>query len=138
VIALTVAKAQTNREGRMWIRTRPSSVSMFLEVRTSTEDQPTPLREIISFGLLPTDDHDHLDLETGEVFQDYSYARLRKNEKKLIAASAAIQIIPDVSSGKHNAMRYIKERTATIVTSHLRSILNYSSHRQPSASLRRT
>jgi hypothetical protein len=96
----------------MWIRTRPSSVSMFLEARRPTEDWPIPVREMISFGLLPTDDGDHLDLDTGEVFQDYGYARLHKKEQKLIGASATIQLMSDDSSYKQNAMRYRKERNS--------------------------
>jgi hypothetical protein len=87
-------------------------VRMFLEARTPTKDWPTPVREIVSIGLLPLDDRDHLDLDTGEVFQDYSYANISKDEKKLIGASATIQLMSDDSSYKQNAMRYVKERNS--------------------------
>jgi hypothetical protein len=83
---------------------------MFMEALTPTKDQSQSLRETISFDLLPTDDRDHLDLDTGEVFQDFAYARLHKKEKHLISASATFQAMPDDSYYKYNAMRYVGER----------------------------
>ena len=67
----------------MYLPTRPSSVSVSLEARVPTKDRPVPTQESVSFELLPTDERDHLDLATGEVFQDYSHARFHKKEKKL-------------------------------------------------------
>jgi hypothetical protein len=90
----------------MWIRTRPASASIRLEARTPTSDDPIPTQEVIWFGLLPTDEHDHLNLDTGEVFQDYNYARLDKNEQKLIDASITIRAIPDGSYYEKNLMCY--------------------------------
>jgi hypothetical protein len=89
----------------MFIRTRLASVSTFLETRA-----PTKERGSVSFELLPTaeDDH-HLDLDTGEVFQDYGYARLHKNEKKLISASMTIRASLDDSDYQYNVMRYLSE-----------------------------
>jgi hypothetical protein len=95
----------------MFIETRIASASMSLEVRTPTKDRPVPMQESFSFQLLPTDEHDHLDLDTGEVFQDYSYARLHKNEQKLISAGITIRAAPDDSYYQYNVMRYIGETT---------------------------
>ena len=93
----------------MWIRTRPASANISLEVRAPTSDRPVPTREIVSFELLPTNERNHLDLDTGEVFQDYGYARLRKKEEKLISATITIREIPDDSYYQHNAMHYVSE-----------------------------
>ena len=93
--------------GGMWIRTRPASANISLEARAPASDRPVPTQEIVSFELLPTNERDHLDLDTGEVFQYYSYARLHKKEDKLIGASITIRAIPDDSFYQHNAMRYM-------------------------------
>lgn len=93
----------------MWIRTRPASASISLEARAPTSDRPVPTQEFVSFQLLPTDERHHLDLDTGEVFQDYSYARLHKNEGKLISASITIRALPDDSYYQRNAMHYMAE-----------------------------
>ena len=71
----------------MWIRTRLASASISLEARAPTKDDPIATRESLSFELLPADDH-HLDLDTGEVFQN-SYSA--KNEKKLIDVSIIVR-----------------------------------------------
>lgn len=92
----------------MWIRTRPTSASMFLEASTPTKDRPIASRESISFELLPDED-DHLDLDTGEVFQDYISAEISKNGQKLINASATIHSSSDASQCQHNAMHYFGE-----------------------------
>jgi hypothetical protein len=65
----------------MWIRTRPASASISLEARTAVTDGSERPSEIVSFELLPTNERDHLDLDTGEVFQDYGYARLYKKNR---------------------------------------------------------
>jgi hypothetical protein len=65
------------------------------------------MEEYVSFELLPTDERDHLDLDTGEVFQDYIYASIHKSEKKLIYASMTIRACLDDSYYQHNAMRYL-------------------------------
>jgi hypothetical protein len=101
----------------MWIRTRLASVGMSLEARNPTKDHPDTMRENLSFGLLPGDGRDHLDLDTGEVFQDYNYARLHKNEKKLIGASISIRPLLDDSYYKDNVMSYISKYNSD-VTSH--------------------
>jgi hypothetical protein len=95
----------------MWIRTRPASANISLEARAPASDRPVPTQEIVSFELLPTNERDHLDLDTGEVFQYYSYARLHKKEDKLIGASITIRAIPDDSFYQHNAMHYLGEIT---------------------------
>jgi hypothetical protein len=105
----TIVHRKTSVGGVMWIRTRPASASISLEVRAPTSDRPIPTQEHISFELLPTDEHNHLDLDTGEVFQDYDYARLRKNEGKLISASITIRELPDNSYYQLNAMHYMAE-----------------------------
>jgi hypothetical protein len=106
----------------MWIRTRPASASISLEARAPSADRPAAITETVSFRLLPTNERDHLDLDTGEVFQDYSYARIRKNHEKLISASLTIRVLPDESYYKHNAMHYMAavegdefSRSATIM-----------------------
>jgi hypothetical protein len=93
----------------MRIRTRPASANISLEARAPNSDRPVPTVEIVSFELLPIDGHDHLDLDTGEVFQDYGFAKLRKNEEKLISASITIHAIPDDSYYQYNAMYYMDE-----------------------------
>jgi hypothetical protein len=71
----------------MIIRTRPFGAGISLEARVPTKDRPVPTQETISFELLPTEERDRLDLDTGEVFQDYIYAKLHKKENNLIGAS---------------------------------------------------
>jgi hypothetical protein len=93
----------------MWIRTRPASANISLEARAPASDRPVPTQEIVSFELLPTNERDHLNLDTGEVFQ--SYARLHKKEDKPIGASITIRAIPDDSFYQHNAMHYMSETT---------------------------
>jgi hypothetical protein len=100
----------------MFIRTQPSSAGISLEASVPTKDRPIATREAISFGLLPTEERDHLDLDTGEVFQDYIYARLDKKKKKkkkknLIGASMTIRPLPDESYYEHNTMQYFSEQT---------------------------
>jgi hypothetical protein len=92
----------------MWLRTRPASASIFLEARTPTKDRPAT-QETVSFDLIPLNEVDHLDLDTGEVFQDPSYARLHKNEQKLIGASITINPLPDDSYYQYNDMSYFEE-----------------------------
>src|SRR5258708_1400366 len=93
----------------MLIKTRIASAGMSLEACSPTEKQPFATQEVLSFELLPTDDRDHLDLDTGEVFQDYNYARRHGNAKKLIGASMTIRPMPDVSYYQFNVMHYIAE-----------------------------
>ena len=95
----------------MWIRTRLASAGMSLDARVPTQDNPLTLQESVAFELLPTDDRDHLDLDTGEVFQDYSFARLHKNDKKLISANITIRPSRDDSDYQYNLMRYMGEQT---------------------------
>jgi hypothetical protein len=95
----------------MWIRTRPASASISLEARTALSDRPERAQEIVSFELLPTNERDHLDLDTGEVFQDFGYARTRKNEGKLIGASITIRSTKDKPDGEQSAMHYMREVT---------------------------
>ena len=106
----------------MWIRTRPASATISVEARTALTDRPERVPEIVSFELLPTDERDHLDLDTGEVFQDYGYARTQKNEGKLIAASITIRPSSDKSDGEQSAMFYMREVTADFY-SHPSSII---------------
>ena len=77
----------------MFIRTRLSGASISLEARVPIKDRPVPTRETVSFELLPPEERDHLDLDTGEVFQDKIYAKLRKKEKNLIGAGMEIRPI---------------------------------------------
>jgi hypothetical protein len=93
----------------MLIKTRPAFVSISLEACTPTKDRPVPTTESISFGLIPTDERDHLDLDTGEVFQDYNYARLHKKEQKLIDARVSIYPISDDQDYRYNVMHYMAE-----------------------------
>jgi hypothetical protein len=95
----------------MIIQTRPSAAGISLEARVPTKDRPVPTQETISFELLPTEERDHLDLETGEVFQDYVYAKLHKKEKNLIGASMMIRPISDDSNYRYNRMHYFGEQS---------------------------
>jgi hypothetical protein len=95
----------------MLIRTRPSAPGISLEARVPTKDRPVPTQETVSFELLPTNERDHLDLDTGEVFQDYIYAKLHKKEKNLIGASMMIRPILDQSYYQYNTMQYFSEQT---------------------------
>ena len=114
----------------MWIRTRPASANISLEARAPASDRPVPTQEIVSFELLPTNERDHLNLDTGEVFQDYSYAMLHKKEDKLIGASITIRAIPDDS--------FINTMLCTtwmrFLTVHQQSFLTYLSRRRHSDS----
>jgi hypothetical protein len=119
----------------MRIETRPASASISLEARVPSNEsfpdasavnvakaileplglggarRPLPTTEVVvSFELLPTDGDDRLDLDTGEVFQNYIRARRRKKEQKLIDARITIRAIPDDSYYQHNVMHYIGER----------------------------
>jgi hypothetical protein len=117
----------------MRIETRPASASISLEARVPSKEsfldasavnvakaileplggarRPLPTTEVVvSFELLPTDGDDRLDLDTGEVFQNYIRARRRKKEQKLIDARMTIRAIPDDSYYQHNVMQYIAER----------------------------
>jgi hypothetical protein len=94
----------------MIIRTRPSAAGVSLEARVPTKDRPVATQEAISFELLPTEERDHLDLDTGEVFQDYIYAKLHKKEKNLIGASITIRPALDEAYYQHNTMRYFGEQ----------------------------
>ena len=89
----------------MWIRTQPSSLVVQTEALTP-RDNETPLRELISLELIPTREGDHIDLDTGEVFQDEAYARLRKKETKLIRATASIRARSIAAKEQINTMRY--------------------------------
>jgi hypothetical protein len=91
----------------MFIRTRPSAVGISLEARPSKDFPAT--QETVSFELTPTEERDHLDLDTGEVFQDYSYAKIHKNEKKLIGASITVRPLLDDSYYQYNAMHFFSE-----------------------------
>jgi hypothetical protein len=101
-------RTQTIGRDAMRIRTRPASATICLEDRAPTDDPPAST-QIISFGLLPADDRDHLDLDTGEVFQEYNYAVLHKKEQKLISASITVRALPDDSYYQYNLMRYLPE-----------------------------
>jgi len=106
----------------MWIRTRPASASISLEAHAPTSDLPARTQEVVSFKLLPTNERDHLDLDTGEVFQDYGYAKIHNKESKLINASMSVRAIPDDSYYQHNAMHYFEEATDDL-SSHPSSIM---------------
>jgi hypothetical protein len=106
----------------MWIRTRPASASISLEAHAPTSDLPARTQEVVSFKLLPTNERDHLDLDTGEVFQDYGYAKIHNKESKLISASMSVRAIPDDSYYQHNAMHYFEEATDDL-SSHPSSIM---------------
>jgi hypothetical protein len=95
----------------MYIRTRISGLGLSLEARVPTEDRPNPTLEIISLKLIPTDDHHRIDLDTGEVFQDYNYARVRGNEKKLIYASMTVRPCLGETDYQYNTMSYFDEQT---------------------------
>ena len=90
----------------MWIATRPASATVSLEARAPTSDLPSGTRETVSFRLLPTDDRNHLDLDTGETFQDYNYARMHKKEDCLIGASLTVRPLVAEEHYRYNAMRY--------------------------------
>src|SRR5262249_47537952 len=98
-------------EKGMFIRTRPSAAGISLEARVPTKDRPVPTQETVSFELLPTEERDHLDLHTGEVFQDYVYAKVGKKKKNLISASMTIRPILDESYYRHNIMQYFSEQS---------------------------
>src|SRR5437764_14713453 len=108
--------------GGMWIRTRPASANISLEARVPTSERPSPTQETVSFRLLPTNERDHLDLDTGEVFQDYGYAKINKEDSKLISASMSVRAIPDDSYYQHNVMHYFEETTGDF-SSHPSSIM---------------
>jgi hypothetical protein len=115
----------------MWIRTRPSSAAVSLEARVPTKDRPVSTEEIVSFELVPTEERDHLDLDTGEVFQDYNYARLHKKEEKLISARITIRPLPDETCYQYNTMKYFSAETGD--ENHLPSSIHFSVFIEPTA-----
>src|SRR6266849_2511356 len=94
----------------MWIHTRPASASVSVEVQTPSGDGSDAVqKEFVSFELLATEERDHLDLDTGEVFQNYNYARIRNKHTNLIGATLTIEAASDDSDYKRNSMRYMEE-----------------------------
>jgi hypothetical protein len=92
----------------MWMPVRPATVNILLKIERPSDDggDPAKRKEYISFQVLPTDDRDYLDLDTGEVFQHYNYARIRNKQDKLIGAKLTVEPASDDSSYKWNRMRY--------------------------------
>jgi hypothetical protein len=115
----------------MIIRTRLSSANLSLEVRVPTKERPDHTQENILFRLMPTHERDHLDLDTGEVFQDYNYARLHKNEEKLIYATMTIRACLDASDYQYNRMLYFAEQTTG--DSHFPSSIHFNVYIAPTA-----
>jgi len=95
----------------MWIHVRPASANLLLEIDRPSENGSGPVKqkEYVSFQVLPTDDRDHLDLDTGEVFQDFNYARIRNKRENLIDARLTIEPASDESDYRRNSMRYMDE-----------------------------
>jgi len=95
----------------MWIHIRPASANLSLEVERPTDNgnDPAKRKEYISFQVLPTEGRDHLDLDTGEVFQHYNYARIRNKDENLIGARLTIEPASEASDYRRNSMRYMDE-----------------------------
>jgi len=95
----------------MWIHIRPASANLSLEVERPTDggNDSARRKEYISFQVLPTDDRDHLDLDTGEIFQHYNYARIRNKHENLIGARLTIEPTSEDSDYRRNSMRYMDE-----------------------------
>ena len=55
----------------MWIHVRPASANLLLEIDRPSENGSGPVKqkEYVSFQVLPTDDRDHLDLDTERSFR---------------------------------------------------------------------
>jgi hypothetical protein len=92
----------------MWMYVRPASANLLLEVERPSDDakDPAKRKEYISFQVLPTAEANHLDLDTGEIFQDYNYARIHNKHDKLISARLIVEPVIDDSDYKRNRMRY--------------------------------
>src|SRR6266446_2134655 len=92
----------------MWIHVRPASANLLLEVERPSDDasDPAKRKEYISFQVLPTAEADHLDLDTGEIFQHYNYAQIHNKHDKLIGARLIVEPAADDSDYKRNRMRY--------------------------------
>jgi hypothetical protein len=115
----------------MLIRTRLASASISLEACNPTKEYPIATRENLSFRLLPPDARDYLNLDTGEVFQDYQYARLHNKDKKLIAASITIRPMLDASDYQYNVMHYFEQTKSD--DSYFLSQIYFSVSIEPSA-----
>ncbi len=92
----------------MWIHVRPASANLLLELERPSENasDPAKRKEYISFQVLPTAEASHLDLDTGESFQDYNYARIRNKHDKLIGARLIVEPALTDEDYKRNRMRY--------------------------------
>jgi hypothetical protein len=92
----------------MWIHVRPASANLLLEVERPADDvsDPAKRKEYISFQILPAAEADHLDLDTGEIFQDYNYARIHNRHDKLISARLIVEPAADNPDYKRNRMSY--------------------------------
>src|SRR5271170_6104366 len=92
----------------MRISVRPASASVLLEIERPSDDgnEPEKRKEFISFQVLPSDERDYLELDTGEIFQHYNYARIRNKHDNLIGARLTIQPASGDSDYKRNTMQY--------------------------------
>lgn len=92
----------------MWIHVRPATANVLLEIERPSDDasDPAKRKEYISFRVLPTAEADHLDLDTGEIFQHYNYAQTHNKQDKLIGARLIVEPASNDSDYKRNKMRY--------------------------------
>jgi hypothetical protein len=78
---------------------------MYLEAHTPSKESPALLtQQRVRFELLPTAGHDHLALDTGEVF-----ARLHKKGQELIRVSIMIMAISSDTDTQYNYILYMDE-----------------------------
>ena len=93
----------------MWIHVRPATANLLLEIERPRDDasDPAKRKEYISFQVLSTDDRNHLDLDTGEIFQHYDYARLYNKHENPIGVRLTIHPASEDSHYKRNAMQYM-------------------------------
>lgn len=83
-----------------------SSISMNMSRNFTGKRDVASGRQNINFGVYLSD-RDHLDLETGEVFENSVYSRIRGNTAKLISAQLSIYRGSTKSDYKENKMRYL-------------------------------
>jgi hypothetical protein len=91
----------------MHLSLKIASINMELTTIYPDENKSTRGQQLY-FTVYP-DDRDHLDLETGEVFENPRYAKLRKHLDKLISAQLSVREASSAEDVKYNRMQYLGE-----------------------------
>src|SRR4051794_2223572 len=80
------------------------SISMHHTARFSSEKRSAAS---LHFSVYPAE-RDHLDLETGEVFQNPRFAKIRAKAETITASLTISEAVDAASHDEHNTMSYFK------------------------------